>query len=110
MKAILRISLLIAAVVMVGITTAQAQRVIKGTVYMDGEPAAGITVEAHKGGEMMTSFDGKYEVEADEKSKYIRFTFIDESKKLEYLTTKTNIHLIDLDIKCRLFTLPIIFF
>jgi tetratricopeptide (TPR) repeat protein len=83
MKAILRISLLIAAVVMVGITTAQAQRVIKGTVYMDGEPAAGITVEAHKGGEMMTSFDGKYEVEADEKSKYIRFTFIDESKKLD---------------------------
>ncbi|WP_321347346.1 hypothetical protein [uncultured Draconibacterium sp.] len=83
MKAILRISLLVAAVVMVGITVAQAQRVIKGTVYMDGEPAAGITVEAHKGGEMLTSFDGKYEVEADEKSKYIRFTFIDESKKLD---------------------------
>ncbi|WP_303922969.1 tetratricopeptide repeat protein [Draconibacterium sediminis] len=83
MKAILRISLLIAAVVMVGITGAQAQRVVKGTVYIDGEPAAGITVEAHKGGEMMTSFDGKYEVEADEKSKYIRFTFIDESKKLD---------------------------
>lgn len=83
MKAILRISLLLAAVVMVGITVAQAQRVIKGTVYMDGEPAAGITVEAHKGGEMMTSFDGKYEVEADEKTKYIRFTFIDESKKLD---------------------------
>lgn len=83
MKAILRISLLLAAVVMVGITVAQAQRVIKGTVYMDGEPAAGITVEAHKGGEMLTSFDGKYEVEADEKTKYIRFTFIDESKKLD---------------------------
>ncbi|WP_163324908.1 tetratricopeptide repeat protein [Draconibacterium mangrovi] len=83
MKSILRISLLIAAVVMVGITVAQAQRVIKGTVYIDGEPAAGITVEAHKGGEMMTSFDGKYEVEADEKSKYIRFTFIDESKRLD---------------------------
>nr|WP_321487361.1 hypothetical protein [uncultured Draconibacterium sp.] len=83
MKAILRISLLIAAVVMVGVTVAQAQRVIKGTVYMDGEPAAGITVEAHKGGEMMTSFDGKYEVEASDKTKYIRFTFIDESKKLD---------------------------
>lgn len=83
MKTILRISLLIVAVVMVGITVAQAQRVIKGTVYMDGEPAAGITVEAHKGGEMLTSFDGKYEVEASDKTKYIRFTFIDESKKLD---------------------------
>ncbi|WP_347838934.1 tetratricopeptide repeat protein [uncultured Draconibacterium sp.] len=83
MKAILRISLFLAAVVIVGVTAVQGQRVIKGTVYMDGEPAAGITVEAHKGGEMMTSFDGKYEVEADAKTKYIRFTFIDESKKLE---------------------------
>ncbi|MDX8338245.1 tetratricopeptide repeat protein [Draconibacterium sp. IB214405] len=82
MKAILRITLLMAAVVMVGITVAQAQRVIKGTVYMDGEPAAGINVEAHKGGSMMTSFDGKYEVEADAKSKYINFTFIDERKRL----------------------------
>ena len=50
MKAILRITLLIATVVIVGVTVAQAQRVIKGTVYMDGKPAAGITVEAHKGG------------------------------------------------------------
>ncbi|QIA09818.1 tetratricopeptide repeat protein [Draconibacterium halophilum] len=91
MKTILRISLLIAAVVMVGITVAQAQRVIKGTVYMDGEPAAGITVEAHKGGEMLTSFDGKYEVEADEKTKYIRFTFIDESKKLDIEDKSGNV-------------------
>ncbi len=83
MKAILRITLLFASIVMIGVTVAQAQRVIKGTVYMDGEPAAGITVEAHKGGSMMTSFDGKYEVEADAKTKYIRFTFIDESKKLD---------------------------
>jgi tetratricopeptide (TPR) repeat protein len=83
MKAILRITLLLAAIVMVGVTVVQAQRVVKGTVYMDGKPAAGITVEVHKGGGMMTSFDGKYELEADAKSKYIRFTFIDESKKLE---------------------------
>ncbi len=83
MKAILRITFLLAAVVIIGVTFAQAQRVIKGTVYMDGEPAAGINVEVHKGGAMMTSFDGKYEVEADAKSKYIKFTFIDESKKLE---------------------------
>lgn len=81
MKAILRITLLCVSIVMFG-TIANAQRVLKGTVYMDGKPAAGITVEAHKGGTMMTSFDGKYEVEANAKSKYIRFTFIDESKKL----------------------------
>lgn len=91
MKVILRISLLVAAVVIAGITVAQAQRVIKGTVYMDGEPAAGITVEAHKGGQMMTSFDGKYEIEADEKSKYIRFTFIDESKKLDIQDKSGNV-------------------
>jgi tetratricopeptide (TPR) repeat protein len=83
MKAILRITLLFASIVMVAVTIAQAQRVVKGTVYMDGELAAGITVEVHKGGSMMTSFDGKYELPADAKSKYIKFTFIDESQKLE---------------------------
>ncbi|MFW5774111.1 MAG: hypothetical protein ACOCWD_05440, partial [Tangfeifania sp.] len=61
----------------------QAQRVIKGTVYRDGEPAAGITVEAQRGGSMMTSFDGKYEVEAHAKTKWLRFTYIDETKKLD---------------------------
>ncbi|MEN8115748.1 MAG: hypothetical protein ABFS16_02140 [Bacteroidota bacterium] len=83
MKAILRITLLLASIVIVGVTIAQAQRVIKGTVYMDGKPGAGITVEAHKGGNMMTSFDGKYEVEADAKTKWLKFTFIDETQKLE---------------------------
>jgi tetratricopeptide (TPR) repeat protein len=91
MKAILRITLLIASIVIVGATIAQAQRVIKGTVYMDGKPAAGITVEIHKGGNMMTSFDGKYELEADAKSKYIRFTFIDEAKKLEIEGKSENV-------------------
>ena len=53
-----------------------AQRVIKGTVYRDGEPAAGVTVEAHKSNDtFMTSFDGKYEIEADEKSKYLRYFY-----------------------------------
>ena len=83
MKALLRKSLLIASIFMVALSAAMAQRVIKGTVYMDGKPAAGITVEAHKGGSMMTSFDGLYEVEADAKTKYIKFTFIDDSQKLE---------------------------
>lgn len=83
MKAVFRITLLIAAVVIAAATTLQAQRVIKGTVYRDGEPAAGITVEAHRGGTMMTSFDGKYEVEAHEKTKWLKFTYINETKRLD---------------------------
>lgn len=83
MKAVFRISLLMASLVLAAVTTIQAQRVIKGTVYREGKPAAGVTVEAHRGGTMMTSFDGKYEIEADEKTKWIRFTFINESERLE---------------------------
>ena len=81
MKNLIRRTIFLAAIVIAGITVVHAQRVIKGTVYMDGKPAAGITVEVQKGGTMMTSFDGKYEVEADPKSKWIKFTFIDESKR-----------------------------
>jgi tetratricopeptide (TPR) repeat protein len=83
MKAVFRISLLIASFAMLTLTSLQAQRVIKGTVYRDGEPAAGITVEAHRGGSMMTSFDGKYEVEAHQKTKWLKFTYINETKKLD---------------------------
>lgn len=72
-----------AALAMGSISIAQAQRIIKGTVYMDGKPGAGVMVEAHKGGSMMTGFDGKYEVEADAKTKWLKFTFIDETKKLD---------------------------
>jgi tetratricopeptide (TPR) repeat protein len=85
MKTLSRITFLFALIVLAAITSTMAQRVIKGTVYMDGEPAAGITVEAHKGSSMMTSFDGKYEVTADPKSKYIKFTLMatGESKKFD---------------------------
>ena len=83
MKAVFRISLLMASLVLAAVTTIHAQRVIKGTVYREGKPAAGVTVEAHRGGSMMTSFDGKYEVEADEKTKWIRFTYINESVRLD---------------------------
>jgi len=83
MKAVIRITLLVAAVVITAASTLQAQRVIKGMVYRDGEPAAGITVEANRGGSMMTSFDGKYEVEAHEKTKWLKFTYINETKKLD---------------------------
>lgn len=62
----------------------QAQRVITGTVYKEGKPAAGVTVEAHKSSEsFMTSFDGKYSINADAKTKFLKFTFIDDSRKFE---------------------------
>jgi len=85
MKALARISFLFALIVLMAVGSSMAQRVIKGTVYMDGKPAAGVTVEAHKGSTMMTSFDGKYEVTADPKSKYIKFTLMatNESKKFD---------------------------
>ena len=68
-----------------------AQRVIKGTVYRGGEPAAGVTVEAHKSNDTyMTSFDGKYEIEASDKSKYLKFTFIDDSRKLDIEGNTSN--------------------
>ncbi|KOH42858.1 tetratricopeptide repeat protein [Sunxiuqinia dokdonensis] len=69
-----------------------AQRVVKGTVYRGGEPAAGVTVEAHKSsGTFMTSFDGKYEIEVSDKSKYIEFTFIDDRRKLDIEGNNSNV-------------------
>jgi tetratricopeptide (TPR) repeat protein len=82
MKAFLRIAFLFSSVLMIAVSSSVAQRVINGTVYMDGKPAAGITVEAHRGGSMMTSFDGIYEIEADAKTKYIKFTYIDDTQRM----------------------------
>lgn len=60
-----------------------AQRTITGTVYNNGEPAGGIQVDAHKSNDSYyTSFDGKYQIKVSDKTKYLRFTFLDESKKL----------------------------
>lgn len=85
MKANIRTILLTAFIVFGAVTSSLAQRVITGTVYSGGEPASGITVEAHRGGEMMTSFDGKYKVEADEKTKWLKFTSLalGETKRLD---------------------------
>ncbi|MGM0622271.1 MAG: hypothetical protein ACQETJ_14555, partial [Bacteroidota bacterium] len=91
MKALFRIALLIAAVAFSAATTLQAQRVVKGTVYRDGEPAAGISVEVHRGGTMLTGFDGKYELEAHEKSKWIKFTYINDTKKLDIDDKQGNV-------------------
>ena len=55
MKTFVRISLIVAFLV-VAAATAQAQRVVEGTVYREGKPAAGITVEVHRGGSMMTTW------------------------------------------------------
>jgi tetratricopeptide (TPR) repeat protein len=82
MKSVFRIMLLITSLALVASTALQAQRVIKGTVYNNGEPAAGVNVEAHRGSSMLTSFDGKYEVKADDKTKWIRFTSVTESKRV----------------------------
>lgn len=91
MKALLRTTLFMAFAFVAGFTVAKAQNVIKGTVYMDGKPAAGITVEVNRGGMMMTSFDGKYELERDPKAKWIRFTFIDESKREDLENVKGEV-------------------
>ncbi len=69
----------------IGIAGAMAQpRVIKGTVYRDGKPASGVTVTAHKAdGSFFTSFDGKYELNADMKSKWIKFAFPDKEERID---------------------------
>jgi hypothetical protein len=84
--------LLTVALVAMTSYTVIAQRVIKGTVYRGGEPAAGVTVEAHRSsGTFMTSFDGKYEIEVSDKSKYIEFTFIDDRRKLDIEGNNSNV-------------------
>jgi hypothetical protein len=59
-------------------------RVIKGTVYTkEGKKAAGVIVTADKSkGKYFTSFDGVYEINANIKSKWIKFTFPDRVEKL----------------------------
>ncbi len=72
--------------------TAVAQRIIKGTVYREGKIAAGVTVEGQKAkAPFMTSFDGIYEINVPENCKYIKFTFIDETKKLDIEGNTSNV-------------------
>ncbi|MBP7509536.1 MAG: hypothetical protein KA807_17115 [Prolixibacteraceae bacterium] len=67
-----------------------AQRKITGTVFLDGKPAGGIQVEANRtNSSYYTSFDGKYEIQISDKTKYLKFTFLDESKKLD-ITNNTS--------------------
>lgn len=84
--------LLTLAIAFVITYTAVAQRVIKGTVYREGKVAAGVTVEGQKSnGTFMTSFDGVYEVTVPEKCKFLKFTFIDDSRKLDIEGNTSNV-------------------
>jgi hypothetical protein len=59
-------------------------RIIKGTVYRNGKPASGVHVTIHKSAQSYyTSFDGKYELKADSKSKWVQFTFSDQEVKIQ---------------------------
>jgi len=68
------------------VVSANAQdKKLSGVVYKDGKPAGGVSVEAHKtGSTAFTSFDGKYEVTVSEKSKFVKFTLIEEVQKIDY--------------------------
>jgi len=78
-----KILILLTLALFTGIS-AQGQRVITGTVYREGKVAAGVTVEANKSSEtFMTSFDGKYKIEVGKKCKYLKFTFINDSRKFD---------------------------
>ena len=73
MKTIIRTALVLILTYTVGIAGAMAQRVITGTVYIDGQPAAGVTVTANRSNStFFTSFDGKYKLEISDKSKYLK--------------------------------------
>jgi hypothetical protein len=89
MKRGLKIFQLIFLICTFGILSVAARpRVIKGTVYRDGKPASGVRVTVHKSrSSYFTSFDGKYELKADVKSKWIKFGFPD---KVETLVIDAN--------------------
>jgi tetratricopeptide (TPR) repeat protein len=87
-KTILLTAMLTALIVLSSV----AQRVVTGTVYREGKPAAGVTVEANKSSEtFMTSFDGKYEIKVPDKCKFLKFTFIDDSRKLDIESNTSNV-------------------
>ncbi|HKK81523.1 MAG TPA: tetratricopeptide repeat protein [Prolixibacteraceae bacterium] len=91
MKAITKNIGLTVIVVFLALAT-NAQRTITGIIYNSGEPAAGILVEAHRSNDSYyTSFDGKYEIEVSEKSKWLRFTFLDDSKKIDIRENKSKV-------------------
>lgn len=79
-------------VLLIAAYSTMAQRTIRGTVYRQGKVAAGVTVEAQKSREtFLTSFDGKYQITVPEKSKFMKFTFIDDSRKVDIPSDTTTV-------------------
>jgi tetratricopeptide (TPR) repeat protein len=74
----------IAVVILISFSLASlAQRKITGIVYNNGAPAAGIHVEAHRINEtFFTGFDGKYEITVTDRSKWVRFSYLDKSQRV----------------------------
>ncbi len=91
MKTILRKSVLIGIAITFTVIGANAQRIITGTVYREGKPAAGVVVEGHKTTNYYTSFDGKYKIQADKKSKWLKFTYADDTRKLNIEGNTNNV-------------------
>src|SRR5665648_363467 len=87
--------LVVILIFILGVTGVLAQpRIIKGTVYdANGKPASGVNVSAHRmsGSQYFTSFDGKYELKIDAKSKYIKFAFHDHEEKLDIEGNTSNV-------------------
>jgi len=64
-------------------TILHAQRTITGTVFKNGKPQAGVLVEVNKPHEsIFTDYDGKYELTTTKKSKFLIFSFLEQSEKL----------------------------
>jgi hypothetical protein len=60
-----------------------AQRTITGIVYKNGKPQPGVLVEVNKPHEsIFTDYDGKYELTITKKSKFLIFSFLEQSEKL----------------------------
>ena len=78
MKTLIHKIILLAFLIGAVTTVVNAQRVVTGTVYREGKPAAGINVEIHRGTKALSDFDGKFEVTGDDKSKWMRFAFVNE--------------------------------
>ena len=77
--------LLASLVLMLLVTVGFGQpRVIRGTVYTkEGKRAAGVIVTADKSKDKyFTSFDGMYQIEANIKSKWLKFAFPGREEKL----------------------------
>jgi len=83
MKTIIRTALVLILTYTLGIAGAMAQRTVTGTVYIDGKPAAGVTVTANRTNDsFFTSFDGKYKLQISDKTKYLKFSYPAGEEKL----------------------------